>query len=177
MERFVKLAPEEFVMHPATFFSTEGCLLSAGAEGDFNMMTIGWGTAGTLWGVPCVSVYVRPTRLTYDFMEKYDRFALSSFAREEREAIKTLGSTSGRDMDKMGASGLSPVFLDGAPGFWEADSILICKKIYRQKMDASLFAPEFGEKTIQSFYTGGVNQDNFHWIYYGQMEAVYRRSK
>lgn len=177
MERFVKLSPEEFTCRPSTYFSDDGCLLACGTEKSFNMMTIGWGTAGFLWGTPCVSVYVRPSRLTYEFMEKNDLFSVSSFAGEQKEIIRTLGTVSGRDMDKMGASGLSPVFLDETPAFWEADSILICRKLYRQPMEASHFDPAFGEKLVKRFYTEGAYKDNYHVVYYGKIEAVYTRCK
>ena len=56
-------------------------LLTAGdfEAGRFNSMTIGWGSLGTMWGRPFAQVVVRPTRYTYEFMEKYDSFTVRVF--------------------------------------------------------------------------------------------------
>ena len=48
----------------------EAPLLTAGNRDRFNTMTIGWGGLGTLWGMPVCTVYVRPERYTYEFMEE-----------------------------------------------------------------------------------------------------------
>ena len=45
-----------------------------------------------------------------------------------RDALNKMGSKSGRDMDKMHESGLTPVFVEGQPTFEEAELVLICRK-------------------------------------------------
>ncbi|HEY8396199.1 MAG TPA: hypothetical protein VIK96_05420, partial [Bacilli bacterium] len=45
-------------------------LLTAGTIDSFNAMTVSWGAIGTLWRRNTVTVYVRPSRFTYQFMTK-----------------------------------------------------------------------------------------------------------
>ena len=45
-------------------------LLTAGEKGNYNTMTVSWGMLGELWGKDVVTVFVRPQRYTYEFMEK-----------------------------------------------------------------------------------------------------------
>ena len=40
-------------------------------------MVIGWGGLGTLWGKAVCTVYVRPQRYTYEFMERENAFSVS----------------------------------------------------------------------------------------------------
>ncbi|HOH18676.1 MAG TPA: flavin reductase family protein, partial [Bacilli bacterium] len=54
-------------------------LLTAGVENDFNTMTVGWATFGVIWGKNVITCYVRPSRFTYEFMEKNDYFTLSFY--------------------------------------------------------------------------------------------------
>ena len=56
-----------------------------------------------------------------------------------RDALKLCGSVSGRDHDKIKEAGLTPVFIDGVPAFEEADTILICRKMYRTSMNPADF--------------------------------------
>lgn len=66
------LTPEIFRM-----FQVNTALLTAGDEKHLNTMTIGWGQLGTLWNLPVCTVYVRPERYTYEFMEAQDTFSVS----------------------------------------------------------------------------------------------------
>ena len=81
-------------------YDKEWALLTAGSMDNFNTMTISWGGMGTLWGKPVVTVYVKPIRYTYEFLEKNDYFTLSFFPEEYRADLLTLGTKSGRDGDK-----------------------------------------------------------------------------
>ena len=40
-------------------------LVTLGADGKANVMTIGWGTKGSIWSRPVFIVLVRPSRHTY----------------------------------------------------------------------------------------------------------------
>ena len=86
-------------------------LLTSGdfAAGHFNAMTVAWGSLGVMWGKPFAQVVVRPVRYTYEFMERYDTFTLCAFAKAHRSQLSLLGSRSGRDGNKIAASGLTPV--------------------------------------------------------------------
>ncbi len=66
-------------------------LLTAGDRSTLNTMVIGWGGLGTLWGMPVCTVYVRPERYTYAFMERCERYTVSAFSREWREKLEICG--------------------------------------------------------------------------------------
>ena len=55
-------------------FGTQNALLTAGDRDKCNTMTIGWCQLGCVWNLPTCTVYVRPERYTYQFMESHDYF-------------------------------------------------------------------------------------------------------
>ena len=91
---------------------------------------------GTLWSEPVVTVYVKPCRHTYKFMNDNDYFTVSFYPEDKKEALMLMGSKSGRDIDKDAASGLTVKDLGKAVTYEEAEVTLLCKKIYFQDMDA-----------------------------------------
>ena len=58
-------------------FGEQPPLLTAGNRNACNTMTIGWCQLGCLWGQPVCTVYVRPERHTYGFMEMQEYFSVS----------------------------------------------------------------------------------------------------
>ena len=149
-------------LHVSAFeiYDKEWALLTAGHEGDYNTMTISWGGLGTLWGKPVATVYVRPTRYTYDFMEKNDYFTVSFYPEQYRQALTLLGTKSGRDGDKVAEAGLTPVFLPQGVTFSGARVTLVCKKIYFQTLDLANMPPE-----AQRIYADGRP----HRMYIGEV--------
>ena len=104
-----------------------------------NTMTASWGGAGVVWGKSAVTCYIRPQRYTKEFIDKEELFSVSFLKDGHRDALKLCGSVSGRDHDKIKETGLTPVFIDGVPAFEEADTILICRKMYRTSMNPADF--------------------------------------
>lgn len=144
-------------------------LLTSGdfAAGQFNAMTVGWGSLGTMWGRPFAQVVVRPIRYTYEFMEQYDTFTLCAFPERYRKALQLLGTSSGRDGDKIAAAGLTPIASTqvAAPGFAEAELIVECRKIYWDDLDPVHFL----DPDIERNYP----HKHYHRIYFGQIVALY----
>ena len=103
-------------------------LISAGTEDKWNTMTASWGAVGVMWGKPSATCYIRKSRFTKEFVDAGEYFTLTVLKDGNRQALNTLGSKSGRDMDKMHESGLTPVFVEGQPTFEEAELVLICRK-------------------------------------------------
>ena len=132
-----------------------------------NAMTASWGSLGILWNKPVLTCFVRPQRHTYSLMEKEDRFSVAFMPEEHRDALRLCGSRSGRDMDKIEASGLSTEVLDGVDVICEADTVLICKKLYAGDLEKS----EFLCKELLSNY----KNDDFHRFYVCEIEKVYKR--
>ena len=110
-------------------------LVTAGTEDSFNMMTIEWGGFGSIWGKQVATVYVRKSRYTHEFMDKNDYFTVSFYPEEYKKVLGRLGSKSGRDIDKMKDSGLTPVRAGESMSFKEAECTLVCRKLYVQTLD------------------------------------------
>ena len=142
-------------------------LLAAGdfEAGKHNCMTVAWGSFGTIWERPIATVAVRPTRYTYEFMEAADDFTLTQFGEEHRGIISDLGTRSGRDMDKINDSGLTPIAASkvASPAYDEAELIVECRKIYTQDLDPARFGADY----IEPMYN-----NDYHRIYWGEVIAV-----
>jgi len=149
-------------------FDVQWFLLAAGDFGkrDFNCMTISWGSLGVMWNKPFAMVVVRPSRYTRGYMEKSDSFTLSAFPEEHRAKLDYCGSRSGRDEDKVKATGLTPVAsrLVVSPGFEEAELVVECRKMYFDDYEPSHFL----DPSIESNYP----QKDYHRMYFGEIVAI-----
>lgn len=116
-------------------FNKQWALVTAGNINDFNTCTVGWGEMGTLWNHrPVITVFIHPSRYTSEFLKKYDDFTVSFYDEKYRKALGYLGSHSGRNEDKVSASGLTPVSCADAVTFKEAQLTFLCHKIYFHQM-------------------------------------------
>lgn len=109
-------------------------LVTAGTPDNFNTMTISWGGLGTIWGRPVATVYIRTSRYTHEFVDANEYFTISFYPEEYKKVLGILGSKSGRDIDKMHSSGLTPRFLDKGITFEEAGLTIICRKLFKQQL-------------------------------------------
>jgi flavin reductase (DIM6/NTAB) family NADH-FMN oxidoreductase RutF len=115
-------------------------LVTAGDTKSWNTMTASWGGLGILWNKPVAFAFVRPTRHTYGFMERADRFTLSFFTEKYRRALTFCGTHSGRDCDKAAKTGLTPFApISGTTSFEQARLILVCRKLYTTDIDPKRF--------------------------------------
>lgn len=140
-------------------------LITAGTPDNFNVMTASWGGLGVLWGKNVCFVFVRPHRHTYKFMETNQHFTLSFFSEKYREILNFCGKNSGRDLDKISATGLTLASEDGQGVYYkEARLVLQCKKIYYHD-----FNPEnFKDSDIDSHYPN----NDYHRLYVGEIEQT-----
>ena len=139
----------EFTTDIFARFNEKWALLTAGTGADFNGMTISWGGLGTLWSKPVATVYVKPIRYTWQYMEKYDFFTVSFFPEEYRNDLMIMGSKSGRDGDKIALTRLTPEALEHGVAFAQAETTLVCRKIYWQ----DLVKENMPEDAVERFYT------------------------
>ena len=139
-------------------------VLSAGESGHYNAMTIGWAYFGCLWNIPSAMVFVRESRYTLEFLEKYDRFAISFYPPEYHKALITMGHKSGRNVDKAAITGFVPKFVEGSVTFEQACLTVICRKMYSQWMDMSAFP----SAVVDRFYSKG----NVHKMFAGQIVSI-----
>ena len=154
----------EFTTDIFSQFDKKWALLTAGNKESFNTMTISWGGAGTLWSKPVVTAYVRTSRLTHDFMDKEDYFTVSFYPEEYKKTLAVLGSKSGRDMDKMNASGLTPKAVENSMTFEEAEVTLVCRKLFKQRLNPENIIDE----KAKAFYDGDAEHD----MYIGEVVEI-----
>ena len=84
--------------------TSRGLLLgSYDAASKANLMTIGWGSLGSIWGLPMWVVLVRPSRYTYRCIEHTGCFTVNVPSEALGRACATCGTKSGRDIDKFAA--------------------------------------------------------------------------
>ena len=162
-----KIAYSELCLNPFDVFDKEWMLLSAGSEGDFNTMTVSWGALGFIWNTPAITAYVRHSRYTHEFIEKNGCFTLSVLRDGYKTQLNRLGSESGRDIDKMKDSGLTPVFVDGCPAFEEARLVFVCKKVFSNEIHEDGFVVK---ETLDKFYPSR----DLHTMYIGEIMACYK---
>jgi flavin reductase (DIM6/NTAB) family NADH-FMN oxidoreductase RutF len=158
---------EAFKFEPAVL-RDQWLLLTAGdfPSGKFNSMTISWGSVGQIWDRLFFQVVVRPTRFTYEFMERGDTFTLCAFPKNLQKALALLGAKSGRDSDKIHESGLTPIAstLVPTPGYDEAELIAECRITYWHDIEPSHFL----DPRIETHYP---NHD-YHRAYFGEILNV-----
>lgn len=162
--REVKVNDVQF--DPFKTYRDEWALITAGKPGDFNTMTISWGSFGELWARETVTVYVRHSRYTYEFTEREDRFTLSFFDSDYRKILSRLGTLSGRDIDKMNDSELTPFEINGTVGFREAKLLIVCRKLYAHDFIPEEFTDPDVDKQVYA------NKD-YHRAYIAEIEKVY----
>jgi flavin reductase (DIM6/NTAB) family NADH-FMN oxidoreductase RutF len=154
----------EFSGSPFLRIGEDWMLVTAGAADEWNTMTASWGGLGVLWNLPVAFVFIRPTRHTFGFIEKTERFTLSFFDEVDRHALDYCGAVSGRDTDKALGAGLSPiVFPDGAVSFAEAREVLACRKLYGQDLDPKRFldpslAKHYPKRDYHRLYVGAIER-------------------
>lgn len=158
---------KEFSPRIFHLFDDQWLLLTCGdfSRKHFNTMTVSWGSMGIIWNRPFAQVLVRPTRYTVEFMNRYDSFTLCSFGPAHHGALTMLGTMSGRDGDKISASGLTPVASQtvASPAFAEADMILECRKLFWQDIDPS----HFMDPAIEKHYP----EKDYHRMFFGEITA------
>jgi flavin reductase (DIM6/NTAB) family NADH-FMN oxidoreductase RutF len=145
-------------------FDKKWALLTAGTKDNFNAMTISWGGAGTLWGKPVVTTYVRTSRYTHEYMDSNDYFTISFYPEDKKSILGVFGSKSGRDIDKMNYEGLTAKEAGESISFEEAELTLVCKKLFKQQLDEK----NMPENVIKSFYEG----DALHDMYIGEVVEI-----
>ncbi|MBR2715251.1 MAG: flavin reductase [Ruminococcus sp.] len=161
------ISPDMLSKTPFELIGKDWMLLTAGNEDKYNTMTASWGGLGVLWNKNVVFAFVRPQRFTYDFMKENEYFSCSFFKEDHRAALSYCGKYSGRDVDKAKECNLSANFSEDAPFFDEADTVIICKKLYVQQMSEEFII----ENSIKANYSG----DDYHYVFVGEIVKVLKK--
>jgi flavin reductase (DIM6/NTAB) family NADH-FMN oxidoreductase RutF len=144
-----------------------GLLLgSYDAAGKANLMTIGWGALGSIWGIPVWIVLVRPSRYTYRCIEHSGCFTVNVPPEGLAMACAVCGSKSGRDTDKFAACKLTARKAAAvlAPTVEECAIVYECQVVHSHDVEPAKLADEI----LSGAYVGG----DFHRVYYGKVLAA-----
>ena len=139
MNEFKEIKADEFKTSPFKLIGKNWMLITAEKDGRQNAMTASWGGMGVIWGKNAAFIVVRPQRYTKEFIDAADGFSLSFFNEKFRKTLSYMGTISGRDEDKIAKSGLSIDHIGKIPYFKEAETVLICRKMYAQNYQPECF--------------------------------------
>ena len=145
----------------------DGLLLGAYDEaGKPNIMTIGWATLGTIWGLPMALALVRPSRYTYGCIEHSGAFTVNAPTAAMAKACAVCGSKSGRDVDKFAECGLTAEKADtvNAPAVAECPIVYECTVVHTNDVIPERLDPEID--------SGCYPAGDYHRIYFGKILAV-----
>lgn len=155
--------------HSALEILEKGVFLTTAADGKANTMTISWGSIGHIWNKPIFMVMVRPSRYSYELLEKHPEFTVSFPLNDElKKALSICGSHSGRDGDKFERANLhtQPSKIVNVPIIQECGLHYECKIVHKQAM-----VPEFFNESYDGKW---YPEKNYHTMYYGEIVACYR---
>ncbi len=148
--------------------TSHGLLLgSYDAAGQANIMTIGWGTVGSVWGMPVWTVLVRPSRHTYNNIEHTGCFTVNVPGEDLGMACATCGSKSGRDIDKFAECGLTAQRASTVlgPTVEQCPIVYECQVVHRSDV--------LPERLAEEILSGAYVDGDYHRIYYGKILAAY----
>ena len=160
--KFKEIEPELIKNNTFKLIGSDWMLITAGTLKAYNTMTASWGGFGVLWSKKICFCFIRPQRYTYRFMENSKNWTLSFFEAKYRKVLEFCGSNSGREVNKIAMTGLTPV--EGTSGsvyFAEARLVIECKKIYFQDIDPNHFIDpniheNYPDKDYHRMYIGEI---------------------
>ncbi|MBN1968331.1 MAG: flavin reductase [Candidatus Delongbacteria bacterium] len=162
-----KIDPYKFDEKIFDLIDKQWMLITAGTPDNCNTMTASWAGFGVLWNKKVCFTFVRPTRHTYNFTEENDLFTLTFFDEKYRDALKLLGTVSGKNRDKISESGLTIEQISETTGFKEARLTMVCKKVYWQDIDNRNF--------LVSEIENSYPQKDYHRMYVGEILEILER--
>ena len=164
-----RVDPKELAMNPFTAIGEQWMLITAGTAECCNTMTASWGGVGVLWGKPVATAYIRPQRYTKQFVDEQDYFTLSFLPESQRENLTYCGRVSGRDKDKIARCGFTVRTAEcGAPYFAEAETVLVCRKLYRQRINPA----DMIDGAVERWYP----EKDYHDMYIAEIVEAYQRA-
>ena len=172
MHAFQPYPTEMLDINPFTKIGTEWMAVTAGDKNKVNTMTASWGTVGVLWGKNVVTIFVRDSRYTKEFIDAKDTFSLTFFDVSDKEnklALKYFGAVSGRDEDKISNAKMHVDYAsDGTPYIDEGNLVLVCRK-----MSATKILPEqFIDAAIDDKW---YKDNDYHTMYVAEITQILAR--
>lgn len=162
MDTFKIIEPAALNQSAFSLIGKDWLLITAEKEGKVNTMTASWGGLGVLWGKNVAFIFIRPQRYTKEFVDSNDCFSLSVLGEPYRKTLNYLGSASGRNEDKIAKSNLTVLHEQQIPYFQEANTVLLCRKLYAQELQADCFLDKtcgqkhYPDKDYHTMYVGEI---------------------
>ena len=171
---FVSISPKDIKENPIKLFGDDWAVVAAGNPDDFNELTVSWGALGDAWwdNMPIAIIFVSATRYTQKYLEANETFSINVFPKEYKKALAYIGSHSGKDEDKIAATGLKVEFSDNnTPIFPESKLILECRKVYAHDLDRNKFSESLIGNYAQKKFQGVVP----HTVYFGEIINCWKK--
>jgi len=171
LKDYIDLNPYKIKENVFSLLDNKWMLITAGTKENFNMMTASWGGLGVLWNKAVVTIFIRPQRYTYKFIEENPSFSICFFDKEYKPALNFCGTKSGRDYDKVKETGLTPaVTPNNNITFKEAYLSIDCVKLYSDDLKPDNF---INKQLIEKIYP----TKDFHRFYIGEIVGCYSIEK
>ena len=164
------------ILHTDLTIPKMPCILTAGDKNHYNSMVIGWGTIGVGFAKPIFTVFVKPERYTYQFIDKSEIFTVSYIDKNLYPKFIPYGSKSGKDVNKEEISGTHIKFLDdGGITFEEAVEVFVCKivaKLHPTEKDVHQDIINNYNNNLPVYFS-----TNPHGVYIGEIIGHYKREE
>lgn len=165
MSNYKEIKPEELNKSAFQMIGNDWMLVTAEKDNKANTMTASWGGFGIMWNKNVTYIVLRPQRYTKELIDSSDTYSLCFFNNKYKKQLSYLGSISGRDEDKLSKTDLTLSYCDKTPYFEEADTVIVCKKLFAQEFKPESF---IDKNIIEKNYP---NKD-FHTLYIAEVEKI-----
>ncbi len=168
MQKFKNIDIKSFT--PDSFGLKDKWMLVSAAkpDGTVNTMTASWGGFGIMWNKEVTFIVIRPQRYTKEFVDNTDSLSLTFFDKSYLKTLGYLGKVSGRDEDKIAKAELTIIKDTDAPYFEEAETVIIAKKLFVQRIEEEAF---LDKKIIDRWYP----EKDFHYLYIAEITKILQK--
>ncbi|MCM8784721.1 MAG: flavin reductase family protein [Candidatus Omnitrophica bacterium] len=133
-----------------------------------NLMAIGWGSIGIVWGQPIFFIFIRPSRYTFKLIEQTEDFSVNIFDDKYKKVVNWCGSVSGRQYDKFKETKLTPLKSKyiKSPIVKEGKINFECRVIAKIDINSEMLDNEIKERNYKS--------GDYHRVYLGKILTCYK---
>jgi flavin reductase (DIM6/NTAB) family NADH-FMN oxidoreductase RutF len=130
-------------------------------KGKENIITLGWIQLGIIWSKPVVSILVRPSRYSYQLLNKHNEFSVNVLSNKYDKEIAFCGANSGSYCDKFLETGLNKIRSSkiNISSIKEADIIIECQTVHTtnvipENLNDVLLSKNYPKGDYHTIFTG-----------------------
>lgn len=166
MDDFRTISVAEFKLSPFLAIGDDWMLINTKNGEKVNSMTASWGGLGVLWSHDASFIFVRDSRYTAELLKADQTYSISFLDHAKyAKDLSYLGTTSGRDTDKLSQTSLTVDYVKDTPIIKEANYNLVCRILTAQPLELTNIRDP---KVIEEYYPQG----GFHRFYAGEILEV-----